>query len=257
MIALFTTVFVASLLGSVHCAGMCGGFVAFYAGSDVQAGRARWLAHGAYSGGRLVTYSVLGAVAGLLGRAVDLAGSAAGLQRFAAILAGSVMVAWGLVGLLRALGVVLPRMPLPGPLERLYARTLAAMRGKPPVVRAAMLGLASTLLPCGWLYAFAVTAAGTASAGWGAAVMAAFWLGTLPMLVGLGAVVQQLSGPLRRHLPALSAVALVVVGLLSVVHRVNLHVVPGQMSAPSSVGASIERVKGLGEKEPPCCHDAP
>ena len=32
--ALLGTVFMASLAGSLHCAGMCGGFVAFYSGND-------------------------------------------------------------------------------------------------------------------------------------------------------------------------------------------------------------------------------
>lgn len=263
MTALFATVFGASLLGSVHCAGMCGGFVAFYAGSDASDGRARWLGHIAYSAGRLVTYSILGVFAGFFGRAVDLAGSAAGVGRVAAVLAGLGMVAWGTLGVLRALGLTLPRLPLPAPLERLYARSLRAMRGRPPVVRAAILGLASTLLPCGWLYAFAVTAAGTASPLWGAAVMAAFWLGTLPMLVGLATAVQQLAGPLRRHLPAVSSLALVCVGLLAVSNRLQVpslaqrtHADHATQNEPAwSLSAAIERVQHFGDKAPPCCHD--
>ena len=263
MTALFATVFFASLLGSVHCAGMCGGFIAFYAGSDATGGRARWFGHLAYSGGRLLTYSILGVFAGWLGRAVDLAGSFAGVGRIAAVLAGLSMVAWGSVGVLRALGLSLPRLPLPARLERLYGRSLQTMRGRPPVVRAAILGLASTLLPCGWLYAFAVTAAGTASPLWGAAVMASFWLGTLPMLVGLGAAVQHLAGPLRRHLPAVSALALVCVGLLAVSQRMRvpnlMHRAPlvtEVQPAAWSLPAAIERVQHLGEQEPPCCREA-
>ena len=146
MTALFATVFFASLLGSVHCAGMCGGFIAFYAGSDATGGRARWFGHLAYSGGRLLTYSILGVFAGWLGRAVDLAGSFAGVGRIAAVLAGLSMVAWGSVGVLRALGLSLPRLPLPARLERLYGRSLQTMRGRPPVVRAAILGLACVAL---------------------------------------------------------------------------------------------------------------
>jgi len=265
MMALFATVFGASLLGSVHCAGMCGGFIAFYAGSDASDDRARWLGHIAYSVGRLLTYSLLGLAAGLLGNAVDLAGSAAGVGRVAAVLAGLSMVAWGTVGVLRALGLGLPHLPLPARIERLYAKSLQAMRGRPPVVRAALLGLASTLLPCGWLYAFAVTAAGTASPLWGAAVMASFWLGTLPMLVVLGAAVQQLAGPLRRHLPALSALALVCVGLMAVTQRMQLAVMQNgqpivgetqeQSTATWSLSTAIERIQHLGEREPPCCHE--
>ena len=87
--ALLGTVFMASLAGSLHCAGMCGGFVAFYSGTEPGRRGRRYLAHLTYNGGRLTSYLILGALAGLLGAAVDLAGSMAGVQRFAAIAAGT------------------------------------------------------------------------------------------------------------------------------------------------------------------------
>jgi sulfite exporter TauE/SafE len=46
--------------------------------------------------------------------------------------------------------------------------------------------------------------------------MAAFWLGTVPVLAGLGLVAQHAIAPLRRRLPAISAAALIVVGLLTI-----------------------------------------
>ena len=61
MIALAGSVLLASLLGSPHCAGMCGGFVCFYSGQD---GRGQTRAHAAYNLGRLVSYLVLGLLAG-------------------------------------------------------------------------------------------------------------------------------------------------------------------------------------------------
>jgi sulfite exporter TauE/SafE len=83
-------------------------------------------------------------------------------------------------------------------------------------VRAGALGLLTTLLPCGWLYAFVVTAAGTGHPARGALVMTAFWLGTLPVMIGVGLGAQRMFGPLRRRLPVVSAAALVVIGLLSI-----------------------------------------
>ncbi len=256
MLALFSTVFVASLIGSLHCAGMCGGFVVFWAGGDASQGRNRVFAHMAYNGGRLVTYVLLGVLAGALGQALDLAGHSAGLEKLAAALAGGLMVAWGALALLRALQIPIPQMPLPKALQRAYASVLQRLRGKPPVVRAAMIGLASTLLPCGWLYAFAVTAAGTGSWAWGALTMAAFWLGTLPVLVGVGAVVQQMAGPARRHLPAVTALCVMGVGLFALTHRLNVpHIRP--MAAPVSLQSAAERAQhlGTGQEKPPCCRD--
>ncbi|HEY0971648.1 MAG TPA: sulfite exporter TauE/SafE family protein, partial [Gemmatimonadales bacterium] len=71
-------VLVASLVGSPHCAGMCGPFVCFYAGAGAGARPvARWAAHAAYNGGRLLSYLALGALAGTLGAGLDAAGSMA------------------------------------------------------------------------------------------------------------------------------------------------------------------------------------
>jgi hypothetical protein len=47
-------------------------------------------------------------------------------------------------------------------------------------------------------------------------VMAAFWLGTVPVLAGLGLVAQRAIAPLRARLPAISSAALILVGLLTI-----------------------------------------
>jgi sulfite exporter TauE/SafE len=252
--ALALTVLLASLLGSMHCMGMCGGFVAFWAGSDQSSGSSRTLGHVAYGGGRLLVYSTLGLIAGSIGAAVDLAGSAAGLQRSAAVVAGATMVVWGLFTLAQVLGVRVPRLPLPAALRALTTRAYRSLRGRPPVVRALAMGLLTAILPCGWLYAFVVTAAGTGGALAGAFVMTAFWLGTLPVMVGLGVGLQALAGPLRRHLPAVSAVAIVVVGLLSVTGRIGATAHAAPMPVASDVDEAKERVRALDPDEQ-CCHD--
>ena len=215
--ALLATVFMASLAGSLHCAGMCGGFVAFYSGGA----RGRGMAHLAYSLGRLATYVMLGALFGALGAAVDQAGSWAGVQRTAAILAGVLMVVWGGYALLQALDVRLPRFPVPAGVARFTSKAMGSLRDKPPVLRAGLLGLLSTLLPCGWLYAFATLAGGTGSPWLGALVMAAFWAGTVPILLGFGLVLQRLSAPLRQRLPVVTASLLIVIGLLWLAGRVT------------------------------------
>ena len=212
-------VLAASLVGSPHCAGMCGPFVCFYAGADPS--RATGRAHLAYNAGRLVSYVALGALAGALGAGLDAAGRLAGAGRLAAVLAGALMVGWGLARLALLRGVRLLPSGAPAAQRRWLGGLLQAQRARPPVVRAAATGLLTTLLPCGWLYAFVVTAAGTGSAGQGALVMLVFWLGTLPMLVALGVGAQRLAGPLARRLPVASAALLVVLGLLTMGGRLS------------------------------------
>lgn len=215
---LLVPVAAASLLGSVHCAGMCGGFVAIV--SDGLSGRTRLLSQLAYNAGRLVSYATLGALAGSLGHAIDLAGNAAGVGRVAALVSGSLMILWGLGALLETQGVRVfrGRITLPQSLTRF----LASFRARPPLSRAVLLGLATTLLPCGWLYAFAVTAAGTGHALPGALLMTAFWAGNLPLLLGLGVTLSAAVGRIRRHVPLLSAAVILAVGLFTVTARANL-----------------------------------
>jgi len=222
MTALIATVLGASLLGSAHCAGMCGGFVAFYAGGTTGLrGRTSWLAHLAYNGGRLAAYVALGGAAGLLGAALDTTGGVLlGIQRTTAILSGVLITLWGVHTLLEALGVRTLKLGAPRAFRSLAGRGIGAVAGAPPLLRALVVGLATGLLPCGWLYAFLVTAAGTGSTLGGAALMAVFWAGTLPAMLSVGIGLQALAGPLRRHIPVVCATAMIVVGLLAVGGRI-------------------------------------
>src|SRR3569623_2715822 len=86
----------ASAFGSLHCVAMCGPLVGMHGRSL----RLAWL----HSLGRLATYVVLGALAGALGGAIALAGRLGNLQREATVVAGLVVVAWGLALLVRAFG---------------------------------------------------------------------------------------------------------------------------------------------------------
>ena len=229
--ALLGTVLAASLAGSLHCAGMCGGFVAFYAGSDVSGGSRRAIGHAAYSAGRLASYLLVGVSAGLLGAALDGIGARTGLARAAALAAGTLMVAWGGIGLLRAAHVRIPVASLPAGLRRaIVGAQRVAMRDRAPVVRALLLGLFSALLPCGWMWGFAVLASGTGSPWLGMLVLGAFWIGTLPAMLGLGLSLQFLGRRARARIPVVAAATLLALGLLWLTGRAGL---PG-VSAPTA-----------------------
>jgi sulfite exporter TauE/SafE len=208
-------VFVASLVGSVHCAGMCGGFVCFYAGSAKGNEPAALRAHAMYNVGRLASYLLLGAVAGLVGAGVSRAGALVGVSRAATLLAGALMVGWALstIAAQRGLSIGSPRAPLAW--QRALGRVLHSVREQPIAVRAGLTGLFTTLLPCGWLYVFVATAGGTGSVTSAMATMALFWLGTVPALVAVGIGAQTLLAPFRRRLPMFSAAVVLVMGLLS------------------------------------------
>jgi hypothetical protein len=230
MIVLPLAVLAASLLGSVHCAAMCGGFVCLYSGARSRRESVRATAsvapHAAYNAGRLVSYLVLGAMAGSVGHGVQRIGGVAGVGRLAAIVAGALMVAWGGGTLLVALGVRVPRGTAPRALQAMLTSALVRFRGRSATVRGAATGLLTTLLPCGWLYVFVATAGGTGRVADATLVMFFFWLGTLPMMVTVGLGAQRLFGSFQRRLPLVSAGAAVVLGLLSMAGKVAPHPLP-------------------------------
>lgn len=256
MTALLVTVLVASLVGSLHCAGMCGAFVLFAIGAGDPGARARrgWLL-GMYQAGRLVTYTGLGAVAGGLGAGIDFGGHMIGLQRAAAILSGVLMVGFGAITLLRLRGVKITALKVPTVLTGvLTAGQRRAMRYSPPV-RALVTGLLTTLLPCGFLYSFVIVAAGYGHVAAGALIMGVFWLGTLPMLTVVGAGVRWLAAPLAARLPAITAGMIVVVGVYTIVARagITLH-----GSATLSGAAELaDQLRASQHVTPACCATKP
>ncbi len=247
--ALFLTILSASLLGSLHCAGMCGGLVAVYtAGSTSSTHRA----HFAYHTGRLLSYMSLGAAAGLVGSGLDVTGSFAGVSRLAAWIAGISIIAFALSRhRWRRIHLKSPRF-----LSQLFARFIKLFARWSPFGRALMLGLGSSLLPCGWLYAFAVVAAGTGSPLWGSLIMASFWLGTVPILAALGLGLERYRHRMAQLRPGWITAVLIVVGILMLTQRASLAGLTLEAKPKASRlsdPALIEQVEEIGEDVPPCC----
>lgn len=259
---LLATVLAASLLGSAHCAGMCGAFVAFAVGmDDPDAARKRAHLHAAYNAGRLVTYISLGALAGALGKALDLAGSMAGVSRVAGALAGAMLIVFGGAHLMRALGLRVAIVRPPKLMQRALRTANRAAMTLPPVRRALAIGLMTTLLPCGWLYAFIAVAAGSGDAALGALTMATFWLGTLPMMVAVGVGVRALAGPLATRLPVLMPILVIGAGLFTVLSRIAVPVDALRGAAARVETTSLESlsasVNALDPESMPCCAEEP
>lgn len=257
---LISAVFTASLLGSLHCAGMCGAFMLFAVGADRQptVGQ-RVMLHAAYHGGRLVTYSILGAIAGSVGAALDFGGSMVGVQRIAAAVAGALMIGFGLVTIARLRGAKLRLPGAPTPARKFVERVQARAMRLPAGTRALTIGLMTTLLPCGWLYAFVITSGGTGSPWLGALTMAVFWAGTLPVMVSLGVGLQAVMGRFAKHLPMVTSLAVVAVGVFMVFGRVTAPVMTREsigVVAPTSLEDAAGAVPAAGDVHCPLCDGA-
>ena len=175
-----------------------------------------------YHVSRAVSYVLLGVVAGGIGSILDAGGALVGLQRITAVVAGIAVALCGVALLLSASGIDAGRSSLPAWLQRAVSAVHRAAAAMPPIRRAAVVGLATPLLPCGWLWAFALVAAGTGSAFHGGVVMLAFWAGTVPILALLGAGIAALGQQQRKALAAIAGVAMVAVGVHTAGMRASL-----------------------------------
>ncbi len=253
MLTLGIAVLVASLLGSLHCVGMCGPLALWVTGG----GSSRTTV-AAYHLGRLTTYWIAGAVAGVLGAAVSLGGDMVGFQSAAANVAGTLLI---LVGVFR-LAKLHPRFNRPllqsGSGSGSFTVAAVLKRFKPlldrqtAVSKAYLGGLITTWLPCGWLYLFVLVAAGTGGALPAMVVMFAFWIGTLPALTAMLVGVRSLTPKMRGVLPIVASLFLIVTGLYTVTGRAAVDV--SSLVAPQ-LGAEITATSlvDLKDKPLPCC----
>jgi len=200
-------IFVASFLGSGHCIGMCGGFVAVYS----QNARTRFAPHLFYNLGRLCTYLVLGTLAALVGQGID---AVSGVARLSSLIVALWLILFGIFALFRpgqqAFAGVKSNVS-----ERFAKIAAPLFRIRGERLKPFFIGLVTTLLPCGWLYAFVALAAGAADVASALTIMTAFWLGSVPAMFGLGVASGALSGIAALRMPRITALLLIMSGLLS------------------------------------------
>lgn len=205
-------IFGLGLVSSLHCVQMCGPVVLSYSLSlSSRTSSHQMFAHLSYNVGRILTYTLLGAVAGLTGQSIGLVGKLAGIENLAAIVAGGFMIAAGLVML-----DILPHLqwgrldPLSF-LSRLFKPVGRRISSPDPASKFA-LGLMLGLLPCGLIYAALFKAVATGGALAGAFTMAAFGLGTTSALLVLGIFSSALSFQFGRWGSRLAAVGVALLG---------------------------------------------
>ncbi len=164
--------FVAGLVTSLHCAGMCGPLACGLMPVKGDRGDALTVST-VYHVTRLAGYALLGGCAGGLGRA-PLTWLSSGAARW---------LPWLLVVFFVGLALRWDRyLPKITPLSRMLWRVQGALRGSSRVSRAAVVGLATPLLPCGPLYFLVTLAMLSGSVPHGVETLLAFGLGTVPLL---------------------------------------------------------------------------
>jgi uncharacterized protein len=202
--------FLAGLAGSFHCVGMCGGIVAALAMTrGSQPFSARLGSQICYNLGRVSTYTLLGAVAGLVGSALDFGALKSATSWF--FIGANLCVI--VVGISSALGLsALNLSSLEGRGARFFAAPLKRVLASDSPLAAFPLGLMLGFLPCGLVYAPLMAAASSGGPGLGAATMAALGLGTIPVLLLFGTASSAISGGLRSVMLRLAGLAVALMG---------------------------------------------
>jgi sulfite exporter TauE/SafE len=231
------------LLGSFHCVGMCGP-IALAIPLKTDSWLARIFGGVLYNLGRAITYAVMGAVFGLLGRGLVMSG----FQQWVSIVMGAIMI----------LSVITPSIyknrfnadkgvfSFVGKLKMSLGK-LFAQRSYGSLL---MIGLLNGLLPCGLVYFAIAGAIATGSSASGSLFMFIFGLGTLPMLLAISLLGNMITLELRKKITKLIPYAIVFIGVLFILRGLSLGI--PYLSPPEK--AMTVPVEEAQQEKPSCCH---
>jgi sulfite exporter TauE/SafE len=206
---------VLGLMGSFHCAGMCGPIAIALPlhGNTVPQ---KIFGGTLYNIGRTITYGILGALFGMLGQGIHLLG----FQQKISVVMGALMI----------ISVLFPALfRNQFSLEKSWFSVVGKLKksiGKLFAVRSFsslfFVGLLNGLLPCGLVYIAIAGAIGTGSATQGTLYMILFGLGTIPMMLGISVAGNMMGLALRNKINKIIPVLVVVVGLLFILRGLDL-----------------------------------
>jgi sulfite exporter TauE/SafE len=206
--------FFIGLFGSVHCIGMCGP-LAF----AVPSFHTRWwmvvVDKFIYNAGRVITYTLLGLLIGLLGRQLWLAG----LQQGVSVVSGILVIMAGFSRMFKvkfSQSKLMPKMV--APVNKLIGLALKHKAGHFAV------GLFNGFLPCGFVYLALIGAVNTNSPYSSAQYMFWFGVGTFPLML-LATVSMGFIGPqVRRSINKAMPYLMVCLGLWFVLRGLGLNI---------------------------------
>lgn len=200
-------IFVIGLFTGFHCIAMCGGFVVSYVAKNGARDEVDGhTAHMVYGAGKVMSYTVIGALFGLLGNFIAFTPS---LRATIGIIAGLFLILFGLNSLnsfpfLRRFQLRMPAF---------ISKSINSEQSKhsSPFAIGILNGL---MIACGPLQAMYVFAAGTGSAIEGAKIMFVFGLGTLPLLLGFGIFASKISVKTAHNIIKYSGILVIILGMI-------------------------------------------
>jgi len=172
------------------------------------------VSHIFYSVGRILTYMIIGMLFGYFGDVVTVSKTASSILL---LLTGLLMILVGfsLIGKLKFLTLIEHSISK----SSWYQLTFKKLIRTNSLGSFLLLGMLNGLLPCGFVYFFAITAISTGSALGGAIVMLIFGLSTVPALFSLGFFVGIFKqSALRNTMIKLAAILVIIYGIFVIYH---------------------------------------
>lgn len=168
--------------------------------------------------GRIISFTVLGALIGILGSAFSVQGKLLGLLTI------GIGIVMGLLGL--QLTELFPKLnsfsfSLPSGISKMFG---IKKRGEREYSHknSMLLGASTFFLPCGFTQAMQLYAISTGSWVQGAIIMGAFAIGTAPGLLGVGGLTSIVKGSFAKKFFRIVGVAVVGMALINVTNGYNL-----------------------------------
>ena len=231
--------FVIGALTGVHCIAMCGGINLMQSASSAQRRTGEpVLSNLLYNTGRVISYTLTGALCGGIGMTLQLSGILKGLIPAAA---GIFMLIMSLkmLGLGKWFRKVRVSLPF-----RIRTGAGAASANRSSFV----IGLLNGLMPCGPLQSMQLYALSTGSVLMGAASMFFFSLGTVPLMFGFGFAAGKLGRRHRQTMQTVSAVLIFVMGLSMIMNGLSMSGITifrtgAQTAAVSTVEENVQYLR--------------
>ena len=211
-------IFLIGLLAGFHCVGMCGGLVVAYSASSkrkeekIKAGKSCFPAkkslfpHFQYNLGRLISYSIIGGILGGVGSFFAINPTFTGAIT---LFAGGFMVLMGLSFLTNSSFLEKIKLRTPQFIARFLYNQKHSKKPKGPLA----IGLHNGFMPCGPLQAMQLYALASGTMLKGAASMAIYALGTVPLMFGFGAFLSMISKNHIKKITKISGVLVIILGL--------------------------------------------
>ena len=203
------------LLGSFHCVGMCGP-IAFMLPVDRQNSFKKVIQISIYHFGRLLTYSLIGLVFGLVGKSLYIFG----IQQQLSIAIGVLMIVIVLIPY-----KTFNKYNFSKPLYKFISKVKSALgkelKKKTPDTFLTI-GFLNGFLPCGLVYMALLGAIATGSALKGSIYMFVFGVGTIPLMTTAIYFSRFLSGVVRKKIQKAIPVFIVIIGLLFILRGLGL-----------------------------------